>query len=160
MHLDYDIALATPEDIPGMLALQEANLPDKGGSLSVRLTEEWFRDAILEKSIVVARCNSRIVGYVMGTALAANAHIAIIQAHCTLSPRRPAATFMVRSAWPKASAVKASPAPCLKNCGREFLDARPCFSCGPIILPHFKHIERWACASLVLSTMKVCAIWP
>jgi hypothetical protein len=29
---------------------------------------------------------------------------------------------MVRSAWPKASAVKASPAPCLKNCGREFLD--------------------------------------
>ena len=70
MHLDYDIALATPEDIPGMLALQEANLPDKGGSLSVRLTEEWFRDAILEKSIVVARCNSRIVGYVMGTALA------------------------------------------------------------------------------------------
>ena len=48
MHLDYDIALATPEDIPGMLALQEANLPDKGGSLSVRLTEDWFRDTTLK----------------------------------------------------------------------------------------------------------------
>ena len=89
MRLDYDIALATPDDIPGMLALQDANLPDKGGSLSVRLTEDWFRDAILEKSIVVARCNSRIVGYVMGTALAANAHIAIIQAMLRAYPASP-----------------------------------------------------------------------
>ena len=89
MHLDYDIALATPEDIPGMLALQEANLLDKGGSLSVRLTEDWCRDAILEKSIVVARCNSRIVGYVMGTALPANAHIAIIQAMLHAFPAPP-----------------------------------------------------------------------
>ena len=89
MRLDYDIALATPDDIPGMLALQDANLPDKGGSLSVRLTEDWFRDTILEKSIVVARCNSRIVGYVMGTSLAANAHIAIIQAMLRAYPASP-----------------------------------------------------------------------
>ena len=89
MRLDYDIALATPEDIPGMLALQEANLPDKGGSLSVRLTEDWFRDTILEKSIVVARCNSKVVGYVMGTSLAANAHIAIIQAMLRAYPASP-----------------------------------------------------------------------
>ena len=39
MRLDYDITLATPDDIPGMLALQDANLLVKGGSLSVRLTE-------------------------------------------------------------------------------------------------------------------------
>ena len=65
MRLDYDITLATPDDIPGMLALQDANLPDKGGSLSVRLTEDWFRDTILEKSIVVGRCNSTVIGYVM-----------------------------------------------------------------------------------------------
>ena len=89
MRLDYDIALATPDDIPGMLALQDANLPDKGGSLSVRLTEDWFRDTILEKSIVVARCNSKVVGYVMGTALAANAHIAIIQAMLRAYPASP-----------------------------------------------------------------------
>jgi len=89
MRLDYDIALATPDDIPGMLALQDANLPDKGGSLSVRLTEDWFRDTILEKSIVVARCNSKVVGYVMGTSLAANAHIAIIQAMLRAYPASP-----------------------------------------------------------------------
>jgi len=89
MRLDYDITLATPDDIPGMLALQDANLPDKGGSLSVRLTEDWFRDTILEKSIVVARCNSKVIGYVMGTALEANAHIAIIQAMLRAYPASP-----------------------------------------------------------------------
>ena len=68
MHLDYDIALAKLDDIPGMLALQEANLPDKGGSLSVRLTENWFNDAIREKSVVVGRCNGKVVGYVVGPA--------------------------------------------------------------------------------------------
>ena len=89
MHLDYDIALATPDDIPGMLALQDANLPDKGGSLSVRLTEDWFKDTILEKSVVVGRFNSKVVGYVMGTALAANAHMAIIQTMLRAFPAPP-----------------------------------------------------------------------
>ena len=64
---DYEISLAIPDDIPGMVALQEVNLPDKGGSLSVRLTVDWFKDAILEKSVVVCRYNGKVVGYVMGT---------------------------------------------------------------------------------------------
>jgi hypothetical protein len=46
----YDISLATPIDIPGILALQEPNLPDSGGSLSVRQSADWFRKAIIEKS--------------------------------------------------------------------------------------------------------------
>ena len=45
---DYEISLATTDDVQGMLALQEVNLPDKGGSLSVRLTVDWFNDAILK----------------------------------------------------------------------------------------------------------------
>jgi ribosomal protein S18 acetylase RimI-like enzyme len=85
----YEISLASPDDIPGMLALQETNLPDKGGSLSVRLTLDWFKDAILEKSVVVCRYNSEVVGYVMGTSLAANAHIAIIQAMLRAFPPPP-----------------------------------------------------------------------
>ena len=44
MTVGYDISLATPDDISGILALlQEPNLRDSGGSLSVRLTEDWFR---------------------------------------------------------------------------------------------------------------------
>jgi len=84
---DYEISLAMPDDIPGMVALQEVNLPDKGGSLSVRLTVDWFKDAILKKSVVVCRYNGKVVGYVMGISLAANAHIAIIQAMlCAFPP--------------------------------------------------------------------------
>ena len=64
---DYEISLATTDDVQGMLALQEVNLPDKGGSLSVRLTVDWFNDAILEKSAVVCRYGGKVVGYLMGT---------------------------------------------------------------------------------------------
>ena len=55
-------------------------MPDSGGSLSVRQTAEWFKRAILENSVVVSRRDGKVVGYVLGTSLAAKAHIAIIQA--------------------------------------------------------------------------------
>ena len=50
---DYAISLARLDDIPGILALQEPNLPDSGGSLSVRLTEDLFKRAVAVKSVVV-----------------------------------------------------------------------------------------------------------
>src|SRR5262249_46342795 len=78
--MTYDISLATPDDIPGILALQEPNLPDSGGSLSVRLTADWFKNAILEKSVVAGRRDSKVVGYVLGTSLAAKAHVGIPKA--------------------------------------------------------------------------------
>jgi hypothetical protein len=61
-------------DIPGILALQEPNLVERAGGLAVRQTAGWFRHAILEKSIVVSRRNGKVVGYVLGTSLAAKAH--------------------------------------------------------------------------------------
>ena len=79
MTFGYDISLATADDIPGILAIQEPNLPDHGGSLSIRQTADWFRNAILEKSIVVGRRSGEVVGYVLGTSLAAKAHVGIIQ---------------------------------------------------------------------------------
>ena len=77
---DYAISLARLDDIPGILALQEPNLPDSGGSLSVRLTEDWFKQAVAAKSVVVGRRNDKVVGYSLGTSLAAKAHVPIIQA--------------------------------------------------------------------------------
>lgn len=62
MTIAYDISLATPDDISGILVLQEPNLPDSGGSLSVRLTEDWFRQAISEKSVVVGHRDGKVVG--------------------------------------------------------------------------------------------------
>jgi predicted N-acetyltransferase YhbS len=86
MTNEYDISLATPDDVSGILALQEPNLPANGGTLSVRQPADWFRTAILEKSVVVARRDGKVVGYVLGTPLAANAHIPITQAMLSAYP--------------------------------------------------------------------------
>jgi hypothetical protein len=79
MFADYDISLARANDIPGILVLQEMNLAERGGSLSVRQTGDWFRHAMHEKSLVVGRYENKVVGYVLGTSLAANTHVTIIQ---------------------------------------------------------------------------------
>jgi predicted GNAT superfamily acetyltransferase len=80
MTAEYEITLAMPDDIPGVLTLQEANLPDNSGSLSVRQSADWFKHAIVEKSLFICRRGGKVVGYVLGTSLAAKAHIPIIQA--------------------------------------------------------------------------------
>jgi len=79
MTANYDIALAAPDDISGILSLQEPNLVERGGGLSVRQTADWFKKAMVEKSVVVGRRGGKVVGYVLGTSLAAKAHVRIIQ---------------------------------------------------------------------------------
>jgi L-amino acid N-acyltransferase YncA len=86
---EYAISLAGLDDIPGILALQEPNLPDSGGSLSVRLTEDWFKQAVAAKSVVVGRHNDKVIGYVLGTSLAAKAHVSVIQAMLLAFPPLP-----------------------------------------------------------------------
>jgi predicted GNAT superfamily acetyltransferase len=79
MTAGYEISLGRPDDIPGILALQEMNLIERGGGLSVRQTADWFRHAMSEKSLVVGRRNGPVVGYVVGTSAAAKTHVVIIQ---------------------------------------------------------------------------------
>jgi hypothetical protein len=66
MITDYDISLGQADDVPGVLVLQEANLAERGGGLSVRQTADWYRQAIIEKSLVVGRRERKVVGYVLG----------------------------------------------------------------------------------------------
>ena len=89
MTADCEIALATLDDIPGILTLQEPNLVERGGGLSVRQTADWFRNAIVEKSVVVGRRDGKVVGYVLGTSLAAQAHVAIIETMLRTFPPPP-----------------------------------------------------------------------
>src|SRR6185437_452756 len=89
MIADYEITLATPDDIPGILTLQEPNLVERGGGLSVRQTADWYRNAIVEKAVVVGRRGDKVVGYVLGTSLAAKAHVAIIQTMLHTFPAPP-----------------------------------------------------------------------
>jgi predicted N-acetyltransferase YhbS len=89
MITDYEISLGQSDDIPGILVLQEANLAGRGGGVSVRQTADWFRQAILEKSLVVGRRERNVIGYVLGTSLAAKAHVKIIQAMLRNFPPAP-----------------------------------------------------------------------
>ena len=89
MPTNYDICLGTPRDIPGILTLQEPNLVERGGGLSVRQTADWFRHLIHEKSLVVGRSDGKVVGYVAGTSLAIKAHIPIIEAMLRAFPPPP-----------------------------------------------------------------------
>ena len=81
------VELATPADIDGILIVQEENQPEHGGSLSARFSREWFEKAITDQSIIVARCDGRVAGYVAFTPREAQAHVPIIQAMLRTYPK-------------------------------------------------------------------------
>jgi RimJ/RimL family protein N-acetyltransferase len=73
------IVLGTRDDVPGILDLQERNLSDHGGNLSVRWSAEWFEHAISVMPIIVARRHGRVVGYLVSTPQSAQAQNPIVQ---------------------------------------------------------------------------------
>jgi L-amino acid N-acyltransferase YncA len=79
MSANYETGLATSDDIPAIVAMQEANLHENGGGLSVRQTANWFRRTMSEMPIVVARRDGIVVGYALATSIAAKAHVGIVQ---------------------------------------------------------------------------------
>src|SRR5262245_36004673 len=86
---DYEIALATHEDIAGILDLQEANLRERGGTLSVRFPREWFEAALDDMPVLVARKGGRVVGYLVSSSPVSQAHVPIIQAMLRAYPGPP-----------------------------------------------------------------------
>lgn len=74
------ILLARAEDIPGMLALQESNLPHRSGTLSARFSHAWFEAAIAAMPVIVARRDKKVVGYLVSSPLAAHADVPVVQA--------------------------------------------------------------------------------
>ena|SRR5262245_2974311 len=73
------IELASRADVPEILDLQECNLVDNGGMLSVPLSHAWIEAAISDMPVLVARSDGRVVGYVAATTLAAQADIPIVE---------------------------------------------------------------------------------
>jgi L-amino acid N-acyltransferase YncA len=59
------IARAGSDDIDGILALQEANLPEHGGTLAGRVPRAWLEAALSDLPIIVARRDDRVVGYLV-----------------------------------------------------------------------------------------------
>jgi len=82
----YEIALAARDDIAGILDLQEANLRENGGTLSVRFSRDWFEAALDDLPVIVARRAGRIVGYLVSSSKAAQSHAPIINAMLAAYP--------------------------------------------------------------------------
>jgi L-amino acid N-acyltransferase YncA len=77
---DEEIGLAARDDIAGILELQEENLIDRGGALSVAFPHEFLETAIAEMPVIVARKDGRVIGYLMSSPLAAMQRVPIIDA--------------------------------------------------------------------------------
>lgn len=80
MTAGYQIGLAEKGDIDGILDLQERNLPQRGGTLSARLSRAWFEAAMVAMPVVVARRDGRVVGYLASAPVAAGAGVPVIEA--------------------------------------------------------------------------------
>ncbi len=74
------IGQATEDDIAGILALQDANHLDRGGTLSVRFPREWFAARLSDTPVIVARRGGRIVAYLITSSIEAQASAGIVQA--------------------------------------------------------------------------------
>ena len=79
-NADCEIGRATRDDIAGIVALQELNLRENGGTLSVRFSREWFEGALSDMPVLVARRAGQIVGYLISSSKAAQSQASIIQA--------------------------------------------------------------------------------
>jgi predicted GNAT superfamily acetyltransferase len=88
---DIEISVATPDDIAGILALQERNLRKNGGVLSVPLSPEWLQAAVTGMPIVVARRGRQVVGYVVSSSLDQQASDPILEAMLRTYPGAPGA---------------------------------------------------------------------
>jgi hypothetical protein len=77
---NYEGVQATPEDIGGILDLQERNQPERGGTLSARLPREWLEAAVADMPVIVAKKEWRVVGYLISASRDAYAGVPVVAA--------------------------------------------------------------------------------
>jgi L-amino acid N-acyltransferase YncA len=86
---DCEIALATREDVGAILDLQERNLASRGGSLSVPFSQAWFETACADGQVIVAKRSGSVLGYLVFSTFAAQAHVPLVQAMLKAYPGTP-----------------------------------------------------------------------
>ena len=74
------VGLAAEADLPGILALQAANQPGRGGMLSAELPRERLAAMLQEMPQVVARRGGEVVGYLLASRPAATSHVPVVAA--------------------------------------------------------------------------------
>lgn len=86
IEIGLEIERATECDLEGILELQAANQPAKGGSLSASLPRSRIVAMMSDMPVIVARRNGRTVGFLMTSERAASTDIPIIQAMLVAYP--------------------------------------------------------------------------
>jgi predicted GNAT superfamily acetyltransferase len=78
--LALSIAIATSDDIDGILALQAANQPERGGMLSVNFPRDKLMQLIAGMPFLVARRGARVTGFLVTASRRMYAEVPVIRA--------------------------------------------------------------------------------
>ena len=81
-----DILRASLSDLEGIVALQAANQPERGGTLSACLTPARIAEMMSEMPLIVARRDGRVAGYLMTSTREMNADVPVIKAMLAAYP--------------------------------------------------------------------------
>jgi len=75
-----EISRATEVDLDGILELQAANQPERGGTLSASLPRSRIAEMMRGMPLIVGRSHGRIAGFLMSSTREMNADIPVIRA--------------------------------------------------------------------------------
>ena len=75
-----NIGRATEADLDGIMELQAANQPERGGMLSASLSRSRVADMIAGRPLIVARRSGRVVAFLMNSTRGTNDSVPIIRA--------------------------------------------------------------------------------
>lgn len=83
---EVDIGRATEADLDGIIELQAANQPERGGMLSASLPPSRVAEMTRERPLIVARRNGRIVAFLMNSTREMNDDIPIVRTMLEVYP--------------------------------------------------------------------------
>jgi predicted GNAT superfamily acetyltransferase len=83
---EADIGLASEADLDGIVELQAANQPERGGTLSASLPRSRITEMMREMPLIVARRGDFLAGFLMTSTRAVNADVPIIGAMLAAYP--------------------------------------------------------------------------
>jgi len=83
-----EIGAATEADIDDILALQEANQPERGGTLSARLGRAEIEAMLADLPLLVARRGAAIVGYLLVASPGTVRSVPVVRAMLAAYPGR------------------------------------------------------------------------
>ena len=81
-----DIGRATEIDLDGIMELQAANQPERGGALSASLPRSRLAEMMRAMPLIVARRSGRITGFLMTSTREMNADVPVIGAMLAAYP--------------------------------------------------------------------------